>query len=155
MSTDAPTPAMPAPPVLPDPTPDDTAAAIAALADAAGQASVALFNYRRDNPTAADAAQALNLEQVLDQRSIDLRAQSIRLLGTQCGEAVAQMQDAARCVDDFLHGVKVAEARLGVANAVIALAGAALVGDTGGILKAVVGVHDALKADQAAKKATA
>ncbi len=155
MSTDANTPAMPVPPALPMPTPETTAAALAVLADAAGQASVALFNYRRDHPTAPDAKQAQNLERTLDQRSIDLTAQSIELLGAQSADALAQLQDAAQHVDDFLKKVAVGEARLGLANAIVALTGAALVGDAGGILTAVLGVRTALKAEQAAKKGTA
>ena len=155
MSADAHTPAMPVPPVLPDPTPDDTAAAMAMLADAAGQASVAMFNYRRDNPAAPDAKQAQNLERVLDQRAIDLTGQSIELLGTQGADALAQLKDAARKVDDFLQAVKVGEARLGLVNSLVALTGAALVGDAGGIITAAVGVRDALKSEQAAKKASA
>jgi hypothetical protein len=144
---------MPVPPVLPDPTPQDTAAAVAVLADAASQASIALFDYRRDHPDAPDAMQARNLEKALDQRSIDLLARSIALLGPQAADALAQMKEAARRVDDFLARVKVGQARLAIADAVIALAGATLAGDAGGILTAVVGVHDALKSAQAAQAA--
>lgn len=155
LSSSGPAPALPVPPAQPEPTPADTAAAIAQLADAAGRASTALFNYRRNNPDATDLAQALNLEMTLDKRAIELRVQAIRLLGAQAAEAVAQMRDAAQRVDAFLHGVKTTTARLALANAVITLAGAALVGDTGGILSAVAGVHTALKAEQAATSAAA
>ena len=127
----------------------DTATTIAQLADVAGHASTVLFNYRRDNPGAADIDQALNLEMTLDQRAIDLRTQAIRMLGTQAAQAIAQLQDAVQQVDRFLAGVAKVEARLDVASAVVGLAGAALVGDAGGVLSAVVGVRSALKAAQA------
>ena len=131
------------------PTTDDTADAMALLADVAGHASTVLFNYRRDNPGAPDLEQALNLEMTLDKRAIDLRVQAVRLLGAQAGEALAQMKDATRKVDDFLVTIKTVEGRLAVANAVIGLTGAALVGDAGGILAAVVSVHTALKSAEA------
>jgi len=51
--------------------------------------------------------------------------------------------------DDFLGGVKRIDDRLAIASAVVGLAGAALVGDAGGVLQAVVGVHGALKAARA------
>ena len=127
------------------PSADDTADAIAQLADAAGHMSTVLFNYRRNNPAAPDIDRALNLEQALDQRAIDLRAQAVKLLGTQAAEAVAQLKDASQKVDDFLAGVKKFEGQLVLASAVIGLASAALVGDAGGVLTAVVGVHGALK----------
>jgi len=126
-----------------------TADAIAQLADVAGHASTVLFNWRRDNPTAPDIDRALNLEMTLDQRAIDLRAQAVRLLGTQAADAIAQIKDAARKVDDFLGTVKKTEDRLAIASAVVGLAGAALVGDAGGVLQAVVSVHGALKAAEA------
>ena len=127
------------------PSADDTADAIAQLADAAGHMSTVLFNYRRNNPAAPDIDRALNLEQALDQRAIDLRAQAVKLLGTQAAEAVAQLKDASQKIDDFLAGVKKFEGQLVLASAVIGLASAALVGDAGGVLSAVVGVHGALK----------
>jgi len=127
----------------------DTADAIAQLADAAGHASTVLFNWRRDNPAAPDVARALNLETALDQRAIDQRARAVTLLGAQAADAVAQIGDAARQVDDFLGGVKRIDDRLAIASAVVGLAGAALVGDAGGVLQAVVGVHGALKAARA------
>ncbi len=105
-----------------------------------------LFNYRRDNPDAADIAQALNLEMTLDKRAIDLRTQAVKLLGAQAAEALAQLKDAAGKVDDFLVQVKKIEGQLTVASAVIGLAAAALVGDTGGILTAAGGVFSAIKA---------
>jgi hypothetical protein len=131
------------------PTADDTADAMALLADVAGHASTVLFNYRRDNPGAADLEQALNLEMTLDRRAIDLRVQAVKLLGAQAGEALAQMKDATRKIDDFLVTLKTVEGRLAVANAVVGLTGAALVGDAGGILAAVVSVHTALKSAEA------
>jgi len=131
------------------PTEDDTADAMALLADVAGHASTVLFNYRRNNPDAADLEQALNLEMTLDRRAIDLRVQAVKLLGAQAGEALAQMKDATRKVDDFLVTLKTVEGRLAVANAVVGLTGAALVGDAGGILAAVVSVHTALKSAEA------
>lgn len=131
------------------PNADDTAAAMAQLADVAGHASTVLFNYRRDNPGAADLEQALNLEMTLDKRAIDLRVQAVRLLGAQAAEALAQLRDASQKVDDFLATLKKVEGRLVVANAVVSLTGAALVGDAGGILAAVVGVHTALKTAEA------
>ena len=158
MSPDQTPPAAPAAPVTspaPDPAPVDPVVALAQLADTAGHASTALFNYRRDNPDAPDAAQALNLEMTLDKRAIDLRTQAVTLLGAQVGEAVAQMKDAAQRVDAFLREVKTTEARLTLASAVVALSGAALVGDTGGILSAVVSVDTALKSVKSAQKATA
>jgi len=131
------------------PTEDDTADAMALLADVAGHASTVLFNYRRNNPDAADLEQALNLEMTLDRRAINLRVQAVKLLGAQAGEALAQMKDATRKVDDFLVTLKTVEGRLAVANAVVGLTGAALVGDAGGILAAVVSVHTALKSAEA------
>jgi len=131
------------------PSDSDTADAIAQLADAAGHASTVLFNWRRDNPSAPDAARALNLESALDQRAIDLRARAVRLLGAQAADALAQIKDAAQKVDDFLAGVQKTQDRLAIASAVVGLAGAALVGDAGGVLQAVVGVHSAIKAAQA------
>jgi hypothetical protein len=131
------------------PTADDTADAMAMLADVAGHASTVLFNYRRDNPGAADLEQALNLEMTLDKRAIDLRVQAVKLLGAQAGEALAQMKDATRKIDDFLVTIKTVEGRLAIANAVVGLTGAALVGDAGGILAAVVSVHTALKSAEA------
>jgi hypothetical protein len=131
------------------PSASATADAIADLADAAGHASTVLFNWRRDNPSDADAPRALNLEVALDQRAIDLRAKAVALLGAQAGAAVAQIKDAAQKVDDFLDGEKKIENRLDIASAVVGLAGAALVGDAGGVLQAVVAVHGAIKAAQA------
>ena len=131
------------------PTASDTADAIAQLADAAGHASTVLFNWRRDNPAAPDVARALNLETALDQRAIDQRARAVTLLGAQAADAVAQIGDAARQVDDFLGGVKRIDDRLAIASAVVGLAGAALVGDAGGVLQAVVAVHGALKTAEA------
>ena len=131
------------------PSAADTAAAMADLADVAGHASTLLFDYRRNNPAAADLAQALNLEQTLDQRSIDLRARAVTLLGAQAGDALAQLKNAVQKVDDFLAAEKKIEGRLGIASSVVGLAGAALVGDAGGILSAVVAVHSALKSAKA------
>ena len=131
------------------PSASDTADAIAQLADVAGHASTVLFNWRRDNPAAPDVDRALNLEMTLDQRAIDLRCKAVSLLGTQAADALAQIRDAAQKVDDFLGKVKKTEDRLAVASAVVGLAGAALVGDAGGVLQAVVSVHGALKAVQA------
>ncbi|MFL6695679.1 MAG: hypothetical protein ACJ8GJ_00845 [Vitreoscilla sp.] len=131
------------------PSADDTAAAMAQLADVAGHASTVLFNYRRDNPDATDLEQALNLEMTLDKRAIELRVQAVRLLGAQSADALAQMKDASQKVDDFLASVKKVGSRMEVANAVVCLAGAALVGDAGGILAAVVSVHSALKSAEA------
>jgi hypothetical protein len=128
------------------PTASDTADAMADLADVAGHTSTVLFNYRRDNPAAIDIAQALNLEMTLDRRAIDLRLQAVELLGVQAADALAQLKEATRKVDDFLAAEKKLEGRLVIASAVVGLAGAALVGDAGGILSAVVGVHSALKA---------
>lgn len=133
----------------PPPTPVDPVLAIAELADTLGHASTSLFNYRRDNPDAPNLDQVLNLETALDRRTIELRTQAIKLLGSQVADAVAQLQDASRRVDHFLVDVKTIEARLTLASAVIGLAGAALVGDAGGILSAVVNVHTALKAASA------
>jgi hypothetical protein len=128
------------------PTDADTADAMAGLADVAGHASTGLFNYRRDNPQASDLDQALNLEMTLDKRAIDLRVQAVKLLGAQAADALAQLKDASQKVDDFLAGEKKIEGQLVIASAVIGLAGAALVGDAGGILSAVVSVHAALAA---------
>ena len=119
------------------------------LADVAGHTSTLLFNYRRDNPDAADIAQALNLEMTLDQRAIDLRVKAVTMLGAQAADAIAQMKDASQKVDAFLAEVQTIEGRLGVASAVVGLAGAALVGDAGGVLSAVVAVHSALEAAKA------
>jgi hypothetical protein len=127
------------------PTDADTADAMAQLADVAGHASTVLFDYRRNNPGAPDLEQALNLEMTLDQRAIDLRVKAVRLLGSQAADAIAQMKDAAKKVDDFLATVRKIESRLVIANAVVCLSGAALVGDAGGILAAVVSVHAAIK----------
>ena len=131
------------------PTESDTADAMAQLADVAGHTSTVLFNYRRNNPGVADLDRALNLEMTLDQRAIDLRAQAVKLLGTQAAEAVSQLKEASRKVDDFLGGVKKIEGQLVIASAVVGLASAALVGDAGGVLSAVAGVHAALKSAQA------
>ena len=131
------------------PTAADTADAVAQLADVAGHTSTVLFNYRRNNPVAADVDRALNLEMTLDQRAIDLRVQAVKLLGTQAAEAISQLKDASRKVDDFLGGVKKIEGQLVIASAVVGLASAALVGDAGGVLSAVAGVHTALKSAQA------
>lgn len=127
------------------PSDADTADAVAQLADVAGHASTVLFNWRRDNPAAADVDRALNLEMTLDQRAIDLRCKAVKLLGAQAGDAIAQIQDAAQEVDAFLGTVKKIGDRLAIASAVVGLAGAALVGDAGGVLQAVVSVHGALK----------
>jgi hypothetical protein len=126
------------------PSASDTADALADLADLAGHTSTLLFDYRRNNPTASDIAQALNLEQTLDQRAIDLRVQAVKLLGANAADALAQLKDASQKVDDFLTDEKKIEGRLVLASAVVGLAGAALVGDAGGILAAVVAVHAAL-----------
>jgi len=128
---------------------DATADAMAQLADLAGHASTVLFNYRRDNPGAADLEQALNLEMTLDKRAIELRVQAVKLLGAQAADALAQMKDATQKLDDFLGTIKKVEDRLAIASAVVGLTGAALVGDAGGILAAVVSVHSALKAAEA------
>jgi hypothetical protein len=127
----------------------DTADALAQLADAAGHASTGLFNWRRDNPAAADVARALNLEMTLDQRAIDLRVQAVKLLGANAADAIAQIKDASRKVDDFLGTEKKIEDRLAIASAVVGLSAAALVGDAGGVLQAAVCVHTALKAAEA------
>jgi hypothetical protein len=126
------------------PSASDTADALADLADVAGHTSTLLFNYRRNAPTASDIAQALNLEQTLDQRAIDLRVQAVKLLGANAADALAQLKDASQKVDDFLTDEKKIEGRLVLASSVVGLAGAALVGDAGGILAAVVAVHAAL-----------
>ena len=131
------------------PTESDTADAMAQLADVAGHTSTVLFNYRRNNPGVAGLDRALNLEMTLDRRAIELRVQAVKLLGTQAAEAIAQLKDASGKVDDFLGGVKKIEGQLVIASAVIGLASAALVGDAGGVLSAVVGVHAALKSAQA------
>ena len=131
------------------PSESATADAIAQLADVAGHASTVLFNWRRDNPAAPDVERALNLEMTLDQRAIDLRSRAVKLLGAQAGDAIAQIDEAAQKVDAFLGSVKKTEDRLAIASAVVGLAGAALVGDAGGVLQAVVSVHGALKAAQA------
>jgi len=131
------------------PTASDTADALADLADVAGHTSTLLFNYRRDNPAADDVAQALNLEQTLDQRAIALRVQAVRLLGANAADALAQLKDASRKVDDFLTAEKKIQDRLVLASSVVGLSGAALVGDAGGILAAVVAVHSALEACKA------
>ena len=128
------------------PTAADTADAMAALADVAGHASTLLFNYRRDNPTAPDIDQALNLEMTLDKRAIDLRFQAVKLLGADAADALAQLKDAVQKVDGFLAAEKKIEGRLVLASSVVGLAGAALVGDAGGILQAVAAVHSALAA---------
>jgi hypothetical protein len=60
------------------------------------------------------------------------------------------MQDAAGRVDAFLGKVHTLEARLVLASAALALAGAVQVRDAGGILSAVASVHDALKGVQQA-----
>ena len=130
------------------PTDAETAAAMAQLADVAGHASTALFNYRRDNPDAPDIARALNLEMTLDQRAIDLRVKAVKLLGAQAADAVAQMKNAVGQVDTFFATVKKIEGQLTLASALIGLAGAALVGDAGGILGSVVSVQAALKSAQ-------
>ena len=127
------------------PSADDTADALADLADVAGHTSTLLFNYRRDNPAAPDIEQALNLEMTLDRRAIDLRVQAVKLLGAQAAEALAQLKDAGRKVDDFLAAEAKIAGRLAIASSVVGLAGAALVGDAGGILAAVVAVHSALQ----------
>lgn len=132
------------------PDPADPAMAIALLADVAGHASTALFNYRRNNPAAADLDRALNLEMTLDKRAIELRTQAVAMLGAQAADAIAKLQDAAGQVDRFLERVARIEAQLVVASAVIGLASAALVGDAGGVLSAVAGVHTALKDADAA-----
>jgi hypothetical protein len=152
MSPDQPsalTTATAAPAATDAPTPTDPALAIAQLADAAGHASTDLFNFRRDNPAAPDIDRALNLEMALDRHAIELRTQAIRMLGAQAADADAQLQDAAAKVDLFIGTEKKIEARLAVANAVVGLAGAALVGDAGGVLSAAVNVHDALKSAKA------
>ena len=127
------------------PTADDTFDALTQLADAVGHVSTVLFNYRRDNPDAADIEQALNLEMTLDKRAIDLRTQAVTLLGSQAADAVAQLKQAAGRIDGFLAEVKKIEGQLKVASAVIGLAAAALVGDTGGIFTAIGGVYTALQ----------
>jgi hypothetical protein len=129
--------------------PADPAEAIAQLADVAGHASTALFNYRRNDPSAPDADRALNLEMALDKRAIELRTQAVTMLGTQAADAIAQLKGAAGKVDEFFGKAARIEARLVVASAVIGLASAALVGDAGGVLSAVAGVHTALKDAQA------
>ena len=135
------------------PTEADTVSAMAQLADVAGHTSTVLFNYRRNNSDApagdAALARALNLEMTLDQRAIDLRVQAVKLLGAQAADALAQLKDASQKVDDFLAGMKKLEGQLVIASAVVGLAGAALVGDAGGVLSAVAGVHTALKSAQA------
>ena len=143
--------------LAPDPAPEptDPVLVLARLADAAGHASTVLFDYRRDNPGAPDLARALNLEMTLDQRAIDLRTQAVRMLGEQVGDALARMQDATKRVDGFLVGVKTSQARFGVASAVIALAGAALVGDAGGIVSAAASVCDTLDKLKAAERSQA
>jgi hypothetical protein len=130
------------------PTDAETADAMAQLADVAGHASSALYDYRRNNPNAPDIARALNLEMTLDQRAIDLRVKAVTLLGAQAADAVAQMKDAAGQVDAFFATVKKIEGQLTLASALLGLASAALVGDAGGILGAVVSVHTALKSAQ-------
>lgn len=130
------------------PAPADPVLVVARLADALGNASTDLYNYRRDNPGASDLDRVLNLETTLDRRTIELRTQAVRLLGAQVADALAQLQEASGRIDAFLAGVKTIEARLTLANAAVALAAATLVGDAGGILVAVAGVHDALKPAQ-------
>ena len=61
-------------------------------------------------------------------------------------DAIAQMKDASQKVDGFLAAVKKLEGQLGIASAVVGLAGAALVGDAGGVLSAAAAVYTALDA---------
>ena len=131
------------------PSADDTFDALTQLADAAGHASTVLFNYRRDNPDAPDVDQALNLEMTLDKRAIELRTQAVTLLGAQAADALAQLKDAVGKVDDFLARTKKIEGQLKVAGALVGLAAAALVGDTGGIFTAIGGVASALQSAKA------
>ena len=131
------------------PTGSETAGALADLADVAGRTAALLFHYRRDNPSAPDIDQALALEETLQQRADDLRVQSIRLLGADAADALAQLKDASRKVADFLGEEKTIAGRLVLAGSVAGLAGAALAGDVGAILTAVVAVHSALGAAKA------
>ena len=75
--------------------------------------------------------------------------QEITIPGTDGAGILLQVPDA------FLREVKTTEARLTLASAVVALSGAALVGDAGGILSAVVSVDTALKSVKSAQKAAA
>jgi hypothetical protein len=126
------------------PTVSETADALAGLADVAGHTAVLLFDYRRDNPMAPDIAQALQLQGTLQQRADDLRVQAVRLLGLDAAEALAQLKDASKKVADLLREEKKIAGRLGLATSVVGLTGAALAGDVGAILTAVVAVHAAL-----------
>ncbi|MBC7663440.1 MAG: hypothetical protein H7276_06520, partial [Caulobacter sp.] len=119
------------------PTVSDTADALADLADVAGHTSTLLFNYRREHPAAADIAQALNLEMTLDDRARDLRVQAVKLLGANAADALAQLKDASKKVDDFLTTEKKIAGRLVLASSGVGLGGAALVGAAGGILAGV------------------
>ena len=126
------------------PSASETADALADLADVAGHTAVLLFNYRRDNPTAPDIARAQQLQETLQQRADDLRVQAVRLLGAHAADALAQLKGASRKVADFLGEEKKIAGRLVLATSVVGLTGAALAGDVGAILTAVVAVHDAL-----------
>src|ERR1700712_5088731 len=109
--TSASTGALTTTPAPPAPTPDPVLA-VTQLADTLGGASTDLYNYRRDHPGAPDLARVLNLETALDLRTIELRTQAIRLLGTQVADAIAQMRDASGKIDAFLAEVRTIEARL-------------------------------------------
>ena len=146
-----PPPASDATPVPPSVVaPIDPATAIATLADTLGRASTVLYNYRCDNPQAPGLDRMLNLEMALDRQAIALRTQALRVLGDEAAAALAGLEDAARRAGEFLARIHKVEASLGMANAVLGLAGAALVGDAGGIVAAVGHVGSALKTFQAA-----
>ena len=103
------------------PSASDTADALSGLADVAGHTSTLLFNYRRDSPAAPDIDQALNLEMTLDQRAIDLRVEAVKLLGADAADALTQLKDASKKVDDFLAAEKKIEGRLALARPITAL----------------------------------
>jgi hypothetical protein len=125
------------------PPPADPVLAANDLANTLARASARLFDERRDNPE-ADAERLLNLERVLDQQAIDLRTQSLRLLGARAGEAVAALQAAAQRADAYLAQLQRLENSLGAITATLSLAGAALVGDAGGVLDAAVHLDQAI-----------
>lgn len=116
------------------------------LADALAHASTRLFNERRDAGPDVDVRRLLALEVSLDSQSIALRAQAVHLLGDRAADATAALQGAALRVDRALAELDRLGDVLSAVSATLTLAGAALSGDASGVLKAVGGVDDALKA---------
>lgn len=108
------------------------------FADMMAALSVWVFNFRRKNIlTPADEERLRNLEDSLDQMSIRLRADSIKILGEESKVAVDQLKAATARANEFLDKVKEIKETITMITKVLAVAAAVMVGDAQGLITAL------------------